>query len=64
MFSLIFLAWKVLAEMPHAQCENSPSLKNFVILLKFQILVYVIDQNLVNPMSFRSMPKPVSEFKS
>ena len=64
MFPLIFLAWKVLAEMPHAQWENSSSLKNSVILLKFQIFVYVIDQNLVNPMSFRSMPKPVSEFKS
>lgn len=63
MFSLMFLAWKVLAEMLHTQWENSSSLKNFVILLKFQIFVYVIGQNLVNPMSFRSMPKPVSEFK-
>ena len=64
MFSLMFLAWKVLARMLHTQWENSSSLKNFVILLKFQIFVYVIGQNLVNPMSFRSMPKPVSEFKS
>ena len=55
-FYVFFDAWKVLAEMLHRQWENSSSLKNFVILLKFQIFVYVIGQNLVNPMSFRSMP--------
>ena len=32
MFSLIFLAWNVLAEMLHTQCENSSLLNNFVIL--------------------------------